>query len=432
MPEKTVPEMEMAQTTPMPATSPEISQGNPLFSKFKNLKLVLGGILGLAVFALAGYWVYANYLMSPMGILKEAAEKMDVDSIKLGLKAEAEGINIDGTVIAHEKGFSKADFVVGVAEEGLQHNFNLNFVADTENVYFQMNYSFMEMLLTQADLAVPGISSTRTFALLKPVITGKSWLHMAVPAEDQAAMDPEEYAKEYEKFAEKVAQALVVKDFQRKKEYQGENYRVISLGVDKAKLLEAIDAMKDLDLEANVADINNLKKSIEDMGELKETLAVVYVDMAGYVRIVDLYAPKGSSESIQTAIEQEAGTTSPIMAQLSQLTTLFQPDKAAKEGESVKFMTLTFDDYGSAIAVTAPTPVVEWDEVLLYAQSELAPIFYQYMMLQQAQPGYGTYPTETYPSAPEVPAYPGQTYPGSAGSAPGSVAPMNLMQVFNK
>jgi hypothetical protein len=183
-----------------------------------------------------------------------------------------------------------------------------------------------------------------------------------------------------------------------------------------------------LDLSTEVAEINNFKKAIEEMGELKETLVVVYLDTDGYIRMVDLYAPQGASESIQEAIEQEAETKSPLMAQFSQVTAVFQPDKGAKEGESVKFMTMTFDDYGVAETIIGPTQTVEWDEVMLYAQSEFAPIFYQYMMMQQAQPGMmnqGGYPVQ------EEPTFPGQTYP--SGAMPGSDGmPVNFMQMLKQ
>ncbi|MFZ5437656.1 MAG: hypothetical protein ACOZAK_01195 [Patescibacteria group bacterium] len=431
--------MSESQTPAMNMTPPpvpddlnqEISQGNPLFSKFKNLKRVLGGVLGVVLLAFAGYWVYANYFMPPERMIKEAFEKMDVDSIKLGFEAEAEGVTVSGMMIAHEEDFSQMDFKIGLEEEGVWHEFDLNFIVDIDDVYFQMNYSLMEAILSQADLMVPGISSTQTYALLKPVITGKSWLHMLVPAEDQVTTDPEEYAAEYEKFGEKLAAALVIKDFQKKVQVSGEKYNVISLGVEKEKLLEAIDELKNLDLSTEVSDINNFKKAIEDMGELKETLAVVYLDMDGYLRMVDLYAPQGTSESFQEVIEQESQAKSPLMAQLSQLTSYFQPDKGVKEGESVKFMTITFDDYGSAAKVVAPYPVVEWDQVLTYIESEMAPLMYQYMMMQQqTQPrmNQGTYPVNN--GGVELPTYPPQTLP--AGSVPGSNMPMNFMQLLQQ
>jgi len=452
MSENTSPDLMMQQppspvqpvvTTPTPITQPPAGQppqadlgynssptysGNPLFSKAKNLKTILGGLVGVVLVAAAGYWVYANYFTSPLGLLKEAVEKMDVDSIKLGFDAQAEDVSIIGTIIAHEKGLSRADFRVGLMEEGVQHDFDLSFIADTEDVYFQLNYNYMQLLLSQADLMIPGISSTQTFTLLQPVLTGQSWLHMMIPAEEQVVTDPEEYAEEYEEFGEKLSEALVVKDFSKNKEYQGEKYDIISLGVDKEKLLVAIDSLKELDLSTEVAEINNFKKAIEEMGELKETLVVVYLDTDGYIRMVDLYAPQGASESIQEAIEQEAETKSPLMAQFSQVTAVFQPDKGAKEGESVKFMTMTFDDYGVAETIIGPTQTVEWDEVMLYAQSEFAPIFYQYMMMQQAQPGMmnqGGYPVQ------EEPTFPGQTYP--SGAMPGSDGmPVNFMQMLKQ
>jgi hypothetical protein len=422
MSENPTPEMEMTTPSVAEQAAPPVSQGNPLFDKAKNLKLVFGGLLGVVLVGLVGYWAYANYFMSPERMLKEAFEKMEVDSIKLGFEAEAEDVSIEGTIIAHEEKYSSMDFMIGLEEDGIKHEFELKFIADIDDVFFQMDYSYMEMLLAQADLMIPGISSTKTFELLQPVVTGKSWLHMVVPEEDQVdTTDPEEYAEEYKEFGEKLADAMVVKDFQRKTEYEGEKYNIISLGADKEKLLEAIDALKDLDIDAEVSDINDIKKAIEDMGELKETLLVVYIDMSGYVRIMDLYAPQGSSESIQGAIEEGAvEQQSPLKAQLAQLTTYFQPDKDAKEGDSVKFMTMTFDDYGSAEEVSEPSKTVEWDEVLLYAQSEFAPLFYQYMMMQQGAqqtaPSYGGM-QQTYPS---------QAMPGDSGM------PMQFMEMLNQ
>lgn len=413
-----------------PAQQPELSNSNPLFSKFKNMKVLLGGLAGVVILGLAGYFVYANYFMSPERMIKEAFEKMDVDSIKMGFDAEADGVNVSGTMIAHEEDLSRMDFKIGLEEEGIWHEFDLSFIADVDDFYFQMNYSLMEMLLAQADLMIPGISSTQTYALVKPVITGKSWLHTIVPEEDQVTSDPEEYAEEYEEFGEKLAEAIVIKDFQKNTLVDGKKYNVIYLGVEKDKLLDAIDELKNLDISAEISDINNLKKAVEDMGELKETLAVLYIDMDGYLRMSDLYAPQGTSESFQEVIEQETQAKSPLMAQFSQLTSYFQPDKDAKEGEAVKFMTVTFDDYGTAEKVTAPYPVVEFDQIMLYAQSELAPLFYQYMMLQQ-QSQSGMMNQGTYPAGGvEVPTYPQQTLP--AGSMPGSNMPMNFMEMLEQ
>ena len=144
--------------------------------------------------------------------------------------------------------------------------------------------------------------------------------------------------------------------------------------------------------------------------------------------MADLYAPQGSSESIQDAIDQEAAASSPLLAQFSQMTSFFQPDKKAKAGESVKFMTMTFDDYGTAEELSAPSNSVEWDEVMLYAQSELMPIFYQYMMMQQA-PGAGGVELPTYPpqypgnSSGGVPSYPIIESPDYGSTMPGQAAP---------
>jgi hypothetical protein len=426
MSENTSPEMEMAQPVVENATpTSPVMQGNPLFKKLANWKTLLGGALGIGLVAFAGYFVYANYFMSPERMLKEAFEKMDVDSIKLGFQAEAEDVDVTGEMIAHEEGYSSMDFTIALEEQGMTHEFDLNFIVDMENMYFQMDYSFMNMLLLQADQMIPGISSTNTFALLKPVITGQSWMHMDIPEEDQAP-DAEEYLEEWEEFGEKFADAIVIKDLQRKTMYEGNKYHIISMGVDKEELLEAIDAIKDLDIETEVSDINNIKKAIEDMGELKETLAVAYIDMSGYLRMIDIYAPQGTSDSFQEVIDQEAGTKSPLLSQFSQLTTLFQPDKGVEEGESIKFMTMTFDDYGSAERVSPPDDVVEFEDILLYVESEFAPLFYQYMMMQQGaaqgMPGQAV----DYPSSQT---YPPQAMPGSAGSMGGEM-PINFMDML--
>ncbi|MBT4124656.1 MAG: hypothetical protein HN981_01945 [Candidatus Pacebacteria bacterium] len=390
----------------MPPSPTSVTGGDSFFKKAtKNWKAMLGGVLGLAVVASSGYWVYANYFMSPERMLKEAAENFEVESIKVGFEASDEQVDISGVMIAHEEGYSSVDFKLGLTEEGITHDFDMNFVVDMENMYFQMDYSLMEMILMQADIMIPGISNTKTYALLKPVMTGESWLHMDIPEEDRLSSDEDidEYMEEWEEFGEEFVEALVIKDFKRNEEYKNKKYNIISLGFDKEKLLEAIDSIKDLDIKADIADINTFKKSIEDMGELKETIMVVYIDSAGYIRMVDLYAPQGSSDSIQEAINEESSTKSPLLAQFSKATSFFQPDKDAKEGESIKFMTMTFDDYGSAKMVSAPSPTVEWEDVLKYGQEELMPIFYQYMMMQQGanpammqqapqNPGMGTYP----------------------------------------
>lgn len=415
MTENPTPEVEMATPPPVAEqVAPPVAQGNPLFDKMKNFKPVIGGLLGIVLVGLAGYWVYASFFMSPERMLKEAFSKMEVSSIKMGFEAEAEDVSIDGTIIGHEEGYSSMDFMIGLEEDGIKHDFELKFIADVENVYFQMDYSYMQMLLAQADYMIPGISSTMTYQLLEPVLTGKSWLHMEIPEEDQVDPSTEEYAEEYEEFNKKILEALVIKDFERKTEYKGEKYSMISLGVDKEKLLEAIEAYKDLDIQTDMSNINDLKKAIEDMGELKETLMVIYIDMSGYVRVMDIYAPQGSSESIQDAIEEgSVETQSPIRAQFAQLTSYFQPDKDAEEGDSIKFMTITLDEYGTAEEVDEPSPVVEWDEVLLYLQSEFAPLFYQYSMMQQGAaqpttPSYGGSYGQTYPSQ-SLPANPGGT-----------------------
>ncbi|NCN45249.1 MAG: hypothetical protein COU63_04685 [Candidatus Pacebacteria bacterium CG10_big_fil_rev_8_21_14_0_10_36_11] len=393
-------------------------------------KIIVGGILGIALLAVTSYFVYANFFISPKHLLGEAMEKFDVDSIKIGFQASDDTSDVSGTMIAHEKGLSKIDANLSMLEEGVRHEFNFNFLIDEENVYFKMNYSLMELILMQADQVVPGISSTNTFTLLKPVLTGKSWLHAAVPPVADTTSDDkaEEYAEEWEKFGDELGEAIIIKDYKRNQKVDGVTYKVISLGVDKVKLLTAIDSLKDLDLEVSVSDINTLKKSVEDMGELKETLAVVYIDKKGYIRMADLYAPQGSSESIQDAIDQEAAASSPLLAQFSQMTSFFQPDKKAKAGESVKFMTMTFDDYGTAEELSAPSNSVEWDEVMLYAQSELMPIFYQYMMMQQA-PGAGGVELPTYPpqypgnSSGGVPSYPIIESPDYGSTMPGQAAP---------
>jgi len=433
MSENTSPVMEAPQPTVenIVPTSP-VMQGNPLFQKLTNWKPLLGGVLGIGLVAFAGYFVYANYFMSPERMLKEAFEKMDVDSIRLGFEAEAEDVDITGEMIGHEEGYSSMDFTIALEEQGMTHEFDLNFIVDMENMYFQMDYSSMNMLLLQADQMIPGISSTKTFALLKPVITGQSWMHMYIPEEDQTQAS-EEYLEEWEDFGEKFADAIVIKDLQRKTMYEGKKYNIISIGVDKEELLEAIDAIKDLDVDAEVADINNIKKAIEDMGELKETLAVAYIDMSGYLRMIDIYAPQGASDSFQEVIDQEAGAKSPLLSQFSQLTTLFQPDKGVEEGESVKFMTMTFDDYGTAERVSPPSNTVEWEDILLYAESEFAPLFYQYMMMQQGvdqntmySPGQGG--TMSPPST-QIQTYPPQTLPGNAGSM-GEDMPINFMDML--
>lgn len=403
--------------SPTMMATPSTQNKNGLTNFFTTQwKTMLGVVGGAVLLGGASYWAFTTYFIPPKMLLKEAAENFNVDSIKIGFNASAENVDINGSIIAHEKELSQINMSLSMLEEGIKHDFDLNMIVDEKDFYFQMNYSLMQQILAELSQEMPQITSMNTYMLLKPVITGQSWLHAAIPEEEMAKTDTsdDKYEKEWKTFGEKLEKAIVVKDFKRNEKVDGEKYSVVSLGVDKEKLLEAIDALKDLDISADIADVNTMKKSIEDLGELKETLMVVYIDSSKHVRMVDLYAPQGSSESIQEVIDQEAATTSPLLAQFSQITSFFQPDKNAKEGEPVKFMTMTFDDYGSAERVEKPSPLVEWENVLMYAQTELMPLFYQYMMLQQGG-GAAAPANMMYPPQGGTQMYPG-TVPGNAGS----------------
>lgn len=353
-----------------PVTPPTTTKG----WKF-GLQVVLAILLAVAMIAYIGYITYVRaYVVVGRAVVQTAAH----DSARIKFLSDDQKTEVVAELAGSDKlqEFRVATKALG-SEEGRDLSVKGRF--EETNGYLQADYSRPEEITVFLKGVYPNIDKTKTYAMVSPLWQGQKWLHFEIPKSEKKEDvewkwdDKDEQRMAWDWFRA-VKPGKIVKNFP----YQGEQYTKVTFGFRKEQLIDAINGMKDLDIDVKVSQINAMVKMVKSSDDWDKELFTVLIDQEGDLRVVMMQMPKIEEKYLDETIAESTteGEANPVT---SSVTNGIKNLIWQQEGEMVQLGTLTLDMFDEVKAAERPTEIVEATEVLATAQTELGPIIAQLM-----------------------------------------------------
>ena len=332
----------------------------------------LVGILLLLTLVVGGIYAYSVYI--PRKILNESFDKLaNAKSFFSQFESEQGEFVIKFAYDGDTGKASEFEVVLNDLGEDIEGELVLRLLMsnleDRNDLYLQADYSEMamlELLLSSTEFGF--ITKLETYGMLRPVFTGEQWLYIQGKEFDKdIRVDPDE---EWTELAQMASDAILIAAVDYNYEFEGEKYKKIAIGFDKEKLLEMVDFVKDLDINAKLEQINALAKIIESSDAWDKELIEVLVDRKGYPSVINLGIAKIDNKVLQKSLKEITATedTGKWLAPLS------RSSNGVGSGEIISFGTIRLSRFNEDQGVGIPDSIVDFEELLVLIQTEVVPI----------------------------------------------------------
>ncbi len=278
-------------------------------------------------------------------------------------------IKIEGNL--HEDKFSSISVqgFLGMTPDFPAQNFKADFVYDKTNLFLSSFYSQLNPLLVKAKNLAPDIEKYKTYQLILPILRNEKWLHIAIPeglSDEESSFSLAEQ-KDNEKIASSFGDAVIYRKLDQNFQQDGKVFSRITIGLNKEKLLKALNDVKD-------STRNTMKLS--DFNKL-----------VGFAKAVDSW----NSDWIEILVQKDDGMLRQIAlnfpglskAELTKLGEFVSPESASSDVQDVPkldhFFVIKFDNYNTAPEVAKITNFVEVDPIVEAAKVELLPLLGKYL-----------------------------------------------------
>ena len=352
-----------------------MQDNSPVKPRRIGLQVFLASLIALGVFAYLGY---LTYVKAYVVLAKSVAQTAQHESASIRYVSDDEKTEILASLAGEDK---LQEFRLSTKELGGELGADLSLAGrfDETNGYLQANYARPEEITELLKLVYPQIEKTKTYAMVAPLWMGESWLHFDIPKTEDEEVAEVEWNwndKDMQKMAwdwfKAVKPGKIVKNY----EYEGQEYTKIAFGFRKDQLIEAINSIKDMDVEVKVSQINSMVKLVESSDDWDKDLFTVLIDKKGDVKVVMMQMPKIEEKYLDDTIA-ESTDESQANPMTSSLISGAKNLLWKQEGEMVQLGIVTLDKFDEEIVVEKPSEVVEVLDVMAVAQTELGPIIAQ-------------------------------------------------------
>ena len=280
---------------PPPVQQAQPAQANPTPSapepKKKNKAMgVVLAIVAVVVFAVGGVFAYKTLVKSPKEVLMESFNNLtEADSFNMAYTTPESEFLVDLDYIKDRSKFSSLMLKVDKIDESVDGPLSLTMIANEDDFYGTMNVSFLEQI--EADMGPEGamITGLVTYQMVRPILMGESWTHFSLkemkefqtPEGDMTSDESttnEVTDAQSKKMEELWGDAFVFRKFKRNEVVDGIKYTHITIGFDKKNLITAIDYLKDLDIKAEVGDINKMITLVQSSDDWDNDLIDILID----------------------------------------------------------------------------------------------------------------------------------------------------------
>lgn len=347
----------------------------------RGSSIILVAVIGALLLSVGGGYGVYTYYITPQQAQDQIAKAWDKFESATSVSAEADMPLLQSRLAAdlHDDQLSRIQLRV----DQPAWQWTLGVLLSETDLYAQSLFSQMSALEKEIEQSFP-ITQTSTYQLLSPALYGQKWFHMTLPKTDDAVTnrsdDGQISEKDQKKIAQKAKDAIVVRQYNRNYNYQGNTYQRIVVGLKKDQLVELLEMMKDLDISVQLDQINALIKLVKSVATWDDDLVDILIDKEGHFASIAVSLPEIPEEALKESIREGAGKDSGIAGMLEgPAGGLQQLFKDKKQGKLVQVGTITLTNYNNAPPVQQPQELVEFDQVIIYAQQEFAPIISQLM-----------------------------------------------------
>lgn len=360
-----------------PKTAPNFGRVVPALF----LALVILLFSGLGVFA---FQIYVK--QKPAADLKKVFENLKkVNSLEFSFvpaSADTNNFNLAGVIHSKDGELSQASLNLENLDGISFHKLKVDLIASNEEVFAQANYSMLETVLAQLTKEMPFIGKLETVKMLVPAFSGVKWLHAAIPPNllKQSVTGAVEGANQ-PKNADQKIMAEIAKKMQRAmilKNKGGVFGKVIAVGLNKTKLLEALEGLKQTRTELKLKDINNTIDLVKSSNDWDKELVEINLDDKNLPVRVVFRMPQIDNAALKKVVAEGAAEQG-YLSFLKDLPLLNKLGASRNPGLETLF-TLNLTNYNDAATVQRPGELIEFEDVLKVGQKELLPIIGQMMI----------------------------------------------------
>jgi len=412
---------------PPPVQQAQPAQANPTPSapepKKKSKAMgVLLAVVAVIVFAVGGVFAYKTLVKSPKEVLMESFNNLtEADSFNMAYTTPESEFLVDLDYIKDRSKFSSLMLKVDKIDESVDGPLSLTMIANEDDFYGTMNVSFLEQI--EADMGPEGamITGLVTYQMVRPILTGESWTHFSLkemkelqtPEGDMTSDETKTNDvtdAQSKKMEELWGDAFVFRKFKRNEVVDGVKYTHITIGFDKKNLITAIDYLKDLDIKAEVGDINKMITLVQSSDDWDNDLIDILIDKDGRLAQIQLRFPKISEEKIEAAIQEGVDDGSGMFGVAIMQGVADKVAEIGNKGADLQELgVIKFSNYDQVESAVVPTSVIEMKDIIEVGQQELMPLIGGMMVdagggaMPSGAAGYPTMPEDGYGDAPNMP-----------------------------
>lgn len=340
-------------------------------------------ILGLVVVVLIGLIAAAYFILPTAFIGSSLAQFKNYTSFRVQyLPPTPNVVKVEASIHTNWTDLSKFTFEVPAINQEKDNNLNLNLLANKNDLYFQLAYSKIKTIEAELAKGYPPILELQTYQRALPVIEGNSYLHFDIPASTSSADKNKKdtsikvTTKDQRQFAKATKSIYFLRSFNPFYQFEGQRYTRIIFGVNKNKLLEAIEMVKDSDANIKVSQINAFKKMVEATPGWNNDLMEFLIDGQHRLYKVTLRIPqvpdKVLSENLADSLSDEKSFKS--MIDQANKYVKNKVDANSNQPKLMELGSIVFDQFDSAQKFAQPSSIVEAQSIIEVAEKELKPL----------------------------------------------------------
>lgn len=264
----------------------------------------------------------------------------------------------------------------------------LDVISGNNNLFLRVSHPGLEDGITSWLASdIPNFKTTQTYLTAQPVLAGTSWINLSslssilglvasssastkpspTPTLDQAAQD---------KIIASLKSAIIYRRFEPFYRQDGQTYRRLILGLDKNKLVDALETLKDTHLDISLSRLNTMIDSLKDYPSLDQDLAILLINHQGYLTDLTINFPIPPKDKLTDEVKKFSPTDNSFLTQFyvglkNQATNTIEQSIPDKKNTTVA--TLSFQNINTAPTVESPQPVVDSQQLFTQFQQELMP-----------------------------------------------------------
>jgi len=235
-------------------SSQDISSSNETKSKRKPLIILSIVLAFISVFVVILVFFPNLIIKDPKLLISNAFGKLS-KSDSVSFESQFYGLDdfgkltLSGTINQNSQLYSKIklDFTTTDTDE-LQQTVILDLIFNNQEVYIKPFISSFSLLESEILQEAPEIAQSESYKILRPIVAGEKWILFknSGDSSEAASLLKEKYknlikGEDIQKLAQKFAEAVTIKSFDKNAEQNGlKVYRIVA-GLEKAKLTEFVN-----------------------------------------------------------------------------------------------------------------------------------------------------------------------------------------------